>query len=141
MQADAGSKGILLCFSVANRQSFDTIATWMDNIKEYADVDTLAVFIVGNKTDLADERQVSAKEAQALASSLHIPYFETSAKAGYNVEHIFEELCAEMIAKEKNSAGQSAQNKIPIEKTKDVGQNLNMENMLKKQPKKLKVCC
>lgn len=52
--------------------------------------------MVGNKTDLNERRQVSAQEAAnagkssvKLARTLGIPYIESSARDGTNVEQVF----------------------------------------------------
>lgn len=45
--------------------------------------------LIGNKTDLTGNRQVSTKEANSLAKSLGVPYIETSAKSSANVEEMF----------------------------------------------------
>lgn len=43
---------------------------------------------VGNKTDLADRRQVSTAEGEQKAKELNVMFIETSAKAGYNVKQV-----------------------------------------------------
>ena len=44
--------------------------------------------LVGNKTDLADKRQVSIEEGESKAKELNVMFIETSAKAGYNVKQV-----------------------------------------------------
>lgn len=46
-------------------------------------------FLVGNKTDLADKRQVSTEDGERKAKELNVMFIETSAKAGYNVKQVF----------------------------------------------------
>lgn len=48
-----------------------------------------ASFLVGNKTDLADKRQVSTEDGERKAKELNVMFIETSAKAGYNVKQVF----------------------------------------------------
>lgn len=45
--------------------------------------------LVGNKTDLADKRQVSIEEGERKAKELNVLFTETRAKAGYNVKQLF----------------------------------------------------
>ncbi len=45
--------------------------------------------LVGNKSDLADRRQVNTEEGQELADKYGMQFYETSAKTGENVEEIF----------------------------------------------------
>ncbi len=47
------------------------------------------IVLVGNKTDLADERQVSTEDGERKANQLNVMFFETSAKTGDNVKQVF----------------------------------------------------
>ncbi|MFX0137522.1 MAG: hypothetical protein ACFFDN_28045, partial [Candidatus Hodarchaeota archaeon] len=49
-------------------------------------------FILGNKSDLHNERVISQNEAAKLANELNLIYFETSALTGENVNKAFEAL-------------------------------------------------
>lgn len=44
--------------------------------------------LVGNKTDLADKRQVTTEEGEQKAKELNVMFIETSAKAGHNVKQV-----------------------------------------------------
>ena len=46
--------------------------------------------MVGNKIDLEDERKISREEAQNLAKSYKMQYFETSAKENNGINELFE---------------------------------------------------
>jgi GTPase SAR1 family protein len=52
-------------------------------------IELFCVFLVGNKTDLADKRQVSTEDGERKAKELNVMFIETSAKAGYNVKQVF----------------------------------------------------
>ena len=58
--------------------------------------------LIGNKSDLNQGRAVSEKEGRALASSLGIPFLETSAKERTNVETMFVSM-AKYIFEQKNA--------------------------------------
>jgi Ras-related protein Rab-6A len=45
--------------------------------------------LVGNKTDLAEKRQVSTEEGEEKAKELDAMFIETSAKAGFNIKPLF----------------------------------------------------
>jgi len=50
----------------------------------------VAIVLVGNKADLpADRRAVSTEEGARLAKQYSVPFFETSAKTGVNVDEAF----------------------------------------------------
>lgn len=48
----------------------------------------MVILLVGNKTDLADRRQVSTEDGEHKAKDLNVMFIETSAKAGYNVKQV-----------------------------------------------------
>ena len=48
--------------------------------------------LIGNKADLEHERRVDEEDAKALADSLGLKYFETSAATGANVEDAIDAL-------------------------------------------------
>ena len=54
----------------------------------------MTIFLVGNKIDDADKRQVSTEEGQAKAEELGVQFIETSAKAGINVKTLFKNVAA-----------------------------------------------
>ena len=84
-----GANGILLVFDVTNRNSFNQTRMWMTSIHDSL-TDPVDIVLVGNKCDM--ERTVSLQEAQDLAAEFGVPYAETSAKSGENVEKTFMDL-------------------------------------------------
>ena len=93
-----GASGVLLGYDITSRASFEGIRDYVQLMKDYAEEGTRLV-IVGHKLDLEEEREVSTEEghelARAMASELggrHVPFYETSAKTGENVEAALSEL-------------------------------------------------
>ena len=58
---------------------------WVPEIKEKSD-ENCGQILIGNKLDMINEKTVPSEQAKLLADTLEIPYFETSAKTGENVE-------------------------------------------------------
>ncbi|KAF9429659.1 Ras- protein Rab-8A [Podila epigama] len=95
-------ESILLVYDVTNERSFQSISDfWISNLFE-PDGNTASQFriLVGNKADNVPSlmsggggeggrRVVSREQGQALADSLNIPFFETSAKSNICVEDVF----------------------------------------------------
>ena len=52
-------EGFLLVYSITNRQSFEEIMTFQQQILRVKDKDYFPIILVGNKCDLESERQVS----------------------------------------------------------------------------------
>jgi small GTP-binding protein len=82
--------GFLLVFDVTNRESFDHLGKWHTEITNSAP--NANIILVGNKSDLEDDRQVTQEEAKHYANRLGIPYIETSAKNNTNVTECFQQL-------------------------------------------------
>ena len=93
-----GSAGALLVFDLSNRDSFENINRWLQDVKDVARSDVVTL-LIGNKSDLVDKRQVTKEEAEAFAKQHGMKYFETSAKTG---EQINEAINACVAVIEKN---------------------------------------
>jgi len=84
-----GAHAIVVVFDITNRSSFEHILRWMEDINKYAKENVLK-FVVGNKSDLIQEREVKYEEARALASEMNATYFNVSAKENENINEFFE---------------------------------------------------
>ena len=74
--------------------------------------DKFSMILVGNKSDLDNQRSVSASDGQAQASNWGIPYVETSAKTKANVDKAFYELLGKVKSmKGSPTGGQGKKNK------------------------------
>ncbi|KAH0793773.1 Ras-related protein Rab-14 [Histomonas meleagridis] len=80
-----GSIGAFIVFDLTKKESFNNVQRWLADVKSTARPDVVCV-LVGNKSDLVNERDVTSQEAEQFASENNIQYFETSAKTGDNVE-------------------------------------------------------
>ncbi|XP_035745305.1 ras-related protein Rab-41 isoform X7 [Egretta garzetta] len=74
----------VVVYDITNLNSFQQTSKWIDDVRTERGSDVI-IMLVGNKTDLADKRQVSIEEGERKAQELNVMYIETSAKAGYNV--------------------------------------------------------
>jgi small GTP-binding protein len=90
-----GSMGALLVFDLTNRESFDHIAKWIEEVRSNAG--KIPMIIVGNKSDLVNERKISREEATQFAKSLDLFYVESSAKSGEGIGDVFAVLALLMI--------------------------------------------
>ena len=59
---------------------------------QYTCNDDVELLLIGNKCDLEYCHDVSKEEGEQLAHSLDIPFMETSARTGYNIDEAFETL-------------------------------------------------
>nr|XP_046211128.1 ras-related protein Rab-26-like isoform X2 [Oncorhynchus gorbuscha] len=86
---------LLLLYDVTNKASFDNIKAWLTEIHEYAQQDVV-LMLLGNKADVAHERVVKREEGEKLAKVFGVPFMETSAKSGLNVELAFTAVAKEL---------------------------------------------
>ncbi|KAG9488362.1 ras-related protein Rab-27B [Eleutherodactylus coqui] len=78
--------GFLLMFDLTSQQSFLNVRNWMSQLQANAYCESPDIVLIGNKADLSDQREVNERQAKELADKYGIPYFETSAATGQNVE-------------------------------------------------------
>ncbi len=94
-----GGKGVLVCFDVTNRKSFEEIDYWFNTSK--SKIPDAKICLIGTKIDLDVARKVSKDEALSFAKELNLPYFETSALKNLGISEAFEYLSEQMIKEEK----------------------------------------
>lgn len=58
-----GAHGIVIVYDVTDRESFEGVKNWIGEIDKYAE-EKVFKFLVGNKSDLADRRQISTEEGR-----------------------------------------------------------------------------
>ena len=83
-----GANVALIVFDLTNRKSFDNLPLWIENFYKNGP-EQKNIILIGNKNDLADQRQVSQEEAEAFSETNNMMYFETSAKEGNNIDYVF----------------------------------------------------
>ncbi|KAE9445317.1 hypothetical protein C3L33_22785, partial [Rhododendron williamsianum] len=90
-----GAHGIIIVYDVTEMESFNNVKQWLNEIDRYAN-DTVCKLLVGNKSDLVENKVVDTQTAKAFADELGIPFLETSAKDSINVEQAFLTMAAEI---------------------------------------------
>nr|ABW35314.1 Rab1D [Karlodinium veneficum] len=93
-----GAHGVLLCFDLTCRSSFERCAAWLEEIRKHAR-DDISLILVGNKCDNSARREVLFEEAESFATSHGMLFYETSAKDDVNVQEAFLALVSALIAK------------------------------------------
>jgi small GTP-binding protein len=121
-----GAQAAFIVFDLTNRESFENVKYWHNELKEFIDNKDLPIIIVGNKTDVPDKRAVGYEEGIQLAKDLSklstfsestsmsdysdlsgiesgshtkISYIETSAKTGERIQDAFNLIAYHFILK------------------------------------------
>jgi small GTP-binding protein len=72
--------GIIITYDVTNANSFNNIDNWINLIKSHSDTNNVQIALVGNKTDISDERVISFVDGKKMSKKHKIDlFFETSA--------------------------------------------------------------
>lgn len=91
---------VAVVFDLTKKQSFEHVDSFINEVKEQREWPDYSKFIlVGNKADLNKEREVTLDDAETKSGYYDIPYFETSAKDGQNINGFFDKLVAIATAK------------------------------------------
>lgn len=95
-------QGFLLVFSITNMNSFYELAELREQIIRIKEDEDIPLVVVGNKSDMEDDRAVPRARAFQLAQSWgQKPYFETSARRRTNVDEVFLNLCRQILQKDR----------------------------------------
>uniref|UniRef100_A0A6I8N4W4 Ras-related protein Rab-6B n=1 Tax=Ornithorhynchus anatinus TaxID=9258 RepID=A0A6I8N4W4_ORNAN len=83
----------VVVYDITNLNSFQQTSKWVEDVRTERGGDVI-IMLVGNKTDLADKRQITPEEGEQRARDLNVMFIETSAKTGYNVKQLFRRVAA-----------------------------------------------
>ena len=90
-----GAHGIIIVYDVTNKDSFDNVRQWMTEIEKFAS-ESVNKLLVGNKSDLEEQREVTSEEGMELAKKFDIPFLEVSAKNSTHVDDTFKTMASEI---------------------------------------------
>jgi len=87
------SSGVLAVCDLTRPETLDALARWLDIVRDVAG--DIPAVVLANKRDMADHVQIEEDDLYAFCELYRVPFLETSAKTGENVELAFAKL-AEM---------------------------------------------
>ncbi|KAF2083960.1 putative ras small monomeric GTPase [Saccharata proteae CBS 121410] len=98
-------QGFLLVFSITSMTSLQELAELRDQIIRIKDDERVPIVLVGNKSDLEEDRAVTRSRAFAVSQAWgSCPYYETSARRRANVDEVFVDLCRQIIRRDMEMA-------------------------------------
>ena len=84
-----GTDFAIVVFDLTRKDTLDCVKEWVKDVKQGAP--DVLLYLVGNKSDLKEDRVVKPAEAEKLGKRLKmLGYTETSAKDGSNVKELFQ---------------------------------------------------
>ena len=89
-------------YDISSRSSFENIQSWIDDCTKQT-AKSVLLLLIGNKSDLKDQREVSYEEGEAYAKEHNMLFLETSAKTGNNIGDIFEKSLNQIAKNIKNN--------------------------------------
>ena len=142
------AKIILFVYDITYKKSFDELKNyWISQVQEHCNSDVL-LGIVANKNDLYINQQVTKEEGLELAEKIGAIYQITSAKSGFGINNLFENIGrkyidpkfdyqeADRIAEENYNKKKKELEEAKKKKEKRRGVKLDVQNNKKKEK-----CC
>lgn len=128
----------VLLYSINDTKSFEALDEWVNDLREKASSDIL-IFLVGNKSDLEEERVISFEQGKQYSNAKNLNFFaETSAKNRNNAKGIFLEAAKQLhlasIGKSNNASMSGYENN-------EIGNNSILKETLEQNKKNKKKCC
>ena len=115
--------GILLLFDVTKRSSFIACKNYLEEVRINSDKNCV-IYLIGNKIDLSNNREISSIEAENFAKKEKIKYIETSAIKNLKVTEVFTSLLNDIYETKKVEN----KGKLFLDKKESIGLNKSPTN-------------
>ena len=95
------SHGAIIVFDLANKDSFDSIPKWIEDLNNNGP-ENIPILILGNKSDLTLEREINIEDIKKVIGNKYL-YYEVSAKNGNNIALAFDKLRSQILEELKHN--------------------------------------
>ena len=140
----------MVVYDITKEETFSHIQTWIKDCKDLAP-STVLIALIGNKSDLEEQRVITKERGENLARENNMMFFETSALNGNGIENAFKK-CIEKVDKKIRNGDYNLSNldemnkygikKIEIEKENNNERIIDKKSLsIGKQKKKDDPCC
>ena len=103
---------VMIIYAIDDINSYNHIEEWLNEIRTKVGQET-KLYLIGNKLDLENERQVNTKDAEKFSSDNEFDFFiETSAKTGFNAEKVFIQAAKDLYKKNIQCQKKGEENKL-----------------------------
>lgn len=90
-----GAAAAIIVYDIQSQSSFARAKSWVRELQKQGNA-ALVMALAGNKSDMAENREVEREEAEAYASENGLFFMETSAKTAENVTELFHEIAVKL---------------------------------------------
>ena len=133
----------IIVYSIDNEESYINIEKWLNDIKTQSNPD-VKIFLIGNKADLEDKRQVTKESGEKFYKDHKLSFFtETSAKTGFNVQNVFIEVAKELYKQHEEIKNRVSRpgSMAPVPYTPELPNNVSLETEENENVQRKKKCC
>jgi Ras-related protein Rab-2A len=92
---------VILVYDITNRETFISINKWLSDVHYLTN--NPVIILVGNKSDLNDQRSVSYDEGAEFAEKHNILFLEVSAQSGNSIDKVFTDTATNVMKTINNS--------------------------------------
>lgn len=109
-----GASAALLVYDITCKDSFHKAQQWLEDLEKELHLGEVVVMLVGNKTDLSQQREVAFQEGKEFAESRRLLFLEASAKLNHQVSEIFSAVARELLQREGARQGQAQRSRAAV---------------------------
>ena len=106
-------QGIVLMYDITSQDSFEHIEGWLKTIKNCND--NIPIILVANKCDDDNDRIISFKEGEEIATKNNMIFIEASAQKNINVKETFNKLAEKIINNFQKNSGATGDDDIKLD--------------------------
>lgn len=103
-----GCSGALILFDLTRIETFKSLPNWIEELVSNNKNERIPIVLIGNKVDLKSHKDTMQTkygkqyaEELSVWSGYEVPYIETSALTGENVDIVFTKLVEQIVIKDK----------------------------------------
>ncbi|NXP13733.1 RAB17 protein, partial [Thinocorus orbignyianus] len=103
-----GAHAALLVYDITKKETLNRAKLWLRDLEKEFLPGEIVIALVGNKIDLAAEREVATEEGEEFARTKGLLFMETSAKSSHQVNDIFMAIAQELLQREQEKTSASS---------------------------------
>lgn len=90
------AQAALLVYDITDSGTYKSLEYWINELQSKVNDEGMLIYVIGNKLDMEENRQVSKNQAEIDSENNNFKYFETSAKSGDGVLELFTDLATKL---------------------------------------------